>query len=106
MCDETDEISFNGDFRESDTQALAVNELKAGDELIALARHLCNIPELRSAHLGSIGYGSTREGDRILIAVDLMYDESVVGAVAGALRESGASVDVHWSDCRNERRSS
>jgi hypothetical protein len=73
-------------------------------QLLELARHLTRIPEQRSAHLGSIGYGGTQEGDRILIAVDRNYDRDIVAAIATALRERGASVDVHVYDAGGDRR--
>jgi hypothetical protein len=104
MCDESDEMHLAVGEAQSSPGALGVSEIRSEEDLVALGRHLCEIPESRSAHLGSIGYGSTSEGDRVLIAVDLMYDESVVGAVAQALRERGASVDVHWHDCGPDRR--
>jgi len=78
--------------------------LDGEDDLVALARHLCSIPEKRSAHLGTIGYGGTKEGDRVLIAVDRLYDHDVVGAIATALRERGAAVEVLWIDTGGERR--
>ncbi|HYU19751.1 MAG TPA: hypothetical protein VEQ11_13770 [Chloroflexota bacterium] len=68
--------------------------LTSEDQLLALARHLCSLPEKRSAHVGSIGYGGTREGDRVLVAVDRHYDPDVVRAVVAASRERGARVDL------------
>jgi hypothetical protein len=64
------------------------------DDLLSYAREICRQEEVRRTAPGFIGYGSTKEGDRVLIAVDTHYDERVVAAVAGGLREMGASVDV------------
>jgi hypothetical protein len=104
VCGASDEIGLAVGVRPDRRGVLGVAELADEDELLALARHLCEIPEQRSAHLGSIGYGGTREGDRVLVAVDLTYDPDVVGAVVRALRECGATVDVHWQDSGPDRR--
>lgn len=104
MCDESDETNLVTIPRPEATDALAVAWPAGNGDLVSLARHLCDIPEQRSAHLGSIGYGSVRDGDRVLIAVDNYYDDGVVAAVATALRERGARVDVHWHDAGPDRR--
>src|SRR4051794_39602278 len=63
-------------------------------DLLSFARHIVALPELRTGHVGFVGYGATQKGDRILLAVDTQYDPAVVDAVAGALREREAHVDV------------
>src|SRR5438309_12088562 len=63
-------------------------------DLLAYARHIVNLPELRTGHVGFVGFGDTKEGDKVLLAVDTQYDPDVVDSVAAALRERGAHVDV------------
>lgn len=87
-----------------DRGAVGVADVAGPGELLEFARHLTTIPELRSAHLGSIGYGGAREGDKVLIAVDRSYDPDIVAAVGLALRERGARVDVLWRDSGPDRR--
>ncbi len=84
--------------------ALGVSEFRSEEELIRIAKHLMDIPERRSAHLGSIGYGSTRPGDRVLVAVDRAYDREIVDALVTALRDRGARVDIIWKDSGPDRR--
>ena len=69
-------------------------DVVALDDLLPYAREICRQEEVRRTAPGFIGYGATKEGDRVLIAVDTHYDERVVDAVACGLREMGASVDV------------
>lgn len=73
------------------------------DDLLTYARYIRDMPELRSAHVGSIGYGNTKAGDKVLLAVDTHYDPDVVEAVATALREKGAHVDTLWVDAGPDR---
>ena len=68
------------------------------DDLVSYARVVADGDELRSPHLGFIGYGLTKPGDRVLIAVDTHYDPKVVEAFARALRDKGAKVDVMMVD--------
>lgn len=63
-------------------------------DLLDYARHVVALPELRTGHVGFVGYGNTRPGDRVLLAVDTQYDPDVVDVLATALRERGALVDV------------
>ncbi len=106
MCDETSEATIVPSELSSDRPigALGVSEFAGEDELLRVARHLMGIAEQRSAHLGSIGYGSTRAGDRVLVAVDRAYDPDIVAAIVKALRERGAIVDVMWKDSGPDRR--
>lgn len=82
-----------------------VGETKVADfdDLLTYARYVRDNPEMRTAHVGSIGYGDTKAGDRVLLAVDTHYDRDVVEAVAMALRERGARVDVLWVDAGPDR---
>ncbi len=64
------------------------------EDLLPYAREIAAQDEVRRTAPGFVGYGSTKPGDRVLVAVDTHYDRRVVGAVAGALREKGARVDV------------
>ncbi len=61
---------------------------------MAYARAVAKQSEVRRTAPGFVGYGSTKPGDRVLVAVDTHYDRKVVDAVARALREMGASVDI------------
>lgn len=64
------------------------------DDLLQVARGVVRQDEVRRTAAGFIGYGATRPGDRVLIGVDSQTDPAIVDAVARALREVGASVDV------------
>ena len=68
-----------------------------------VAAVLGGLPEDRAPQVGFIGYGDTKVGDRILIAVDNFYDQSVVDAMAGALRDKGATVDIMTTDAGPDR---
>ncbi len=74
--------------------ALRSEPMLAAGDLLSYAREVCRQAEVRRTAPGFIGYGATKAGDRVLIAVDTHYDERVVDAVARGLREMGASVDV------------
>jgi hypothetical protein len=62
--------------------------------LLPMARELANWRENRDSHIGFVGYNKTVSGNKVLIAVDREYDLAVPNAVAEALREKGAHVDV------------
>lgn len=47
---------------------------------------------------GFIGFGNTQSGDRVLISVDSNVDLTISLAIARALREKGASVDLIVTD--------
>lgn len=106
MCDENSEgtIISPGMSVDRPSGAMGVAEFTEEAELAQIASHLMEIPEQRSAHLGSIGYGGTRPGDRVLVAVDRAYDPEIVGAIVGALRGRGALVDVIWKDSGPDRK--
>jgi len=63
-------------------------------DLLEVARHVARSEEVRRTAAGFIGYGATKPGDRVLIGVDTQTDPAITGAVATALRELGARVDV------------
>jgi hypothetical protein len=63
-------------------------------DLLQVARLIADDEELRRTAAGFIGYGATSPGDRVLLAVDTSYDPRVPDALAAALREKGASVDL------------
>src|SRR5262252_1054523 len=67
-------------------------------ELMPFARQLANARENRDSHIGFVGYNRTAPGNKILIAVDREYDQTVPNAVAAALREKGAHVDILIAD--------
>jgi len=62
--------------------------------LLPIARALAGWPERRTSHVGFVGYGNTTVGNKVLIAVDREYDPAVPQAIAEALREKGARVDI------------
>ena len=63
-------------------------------DLLATARHIAGSDEVRRNAAGFIGYGATGPGQRVLIGVDTQTDPMITDAIAVALREMGASVDV------------
>jgi hypothetical protein len=63
-------------------------------DLLEVARHVARSEEVRRTAAGFIGYGATGPGQRVLIGVDTQTDPDIADAVAKALREMGASVDV------------
>jgi hypothetical protein len=63
-------------------------------DLLEVARHVAGSEEVRRTAAGFIGYGATKPGERVLIGVDSQTDPAITEAVATALREMGASVDV------------
>lgn len=63
-------------------------------ELMPSAQALGEWRENRESHVGFVGYGRTTAGDKVLMAVDREYDQSVPHALARALREKGAHVDI------------
>src|SRR5260370_23063140 len=71
--------------------------------LLAYARFIAGEPEIRRTAAGFIGYGSTRPGDRVLLAADTHFDTRVIDATAAALREKGARVDVIVVDAGPDR---
>ncbi|MBI2953728.1 MAG: hypothetical protein HYY30_05400 [Chloroflexi bacterium] len=73
------------------------------DDLLTYARHLRAAPYIRGGHVGMIGYGGVKAGERVLLAIDTQYDRDVVDAVATALRETGAHVDVICLDAGPDR---
>ena len=64
------------------------------EQLLEVARGVARSDEVRRTAAGFIGYGATKSGDRVLIGVDSQTDPDITAAVAEALREMGASVDV------------
>ena len=98
MCDVRDEVgivppeSGKREAAEARLPTLDIRELMPG----ALA--LAGWRERRESHVGFVGYGNTKAGDKVLLAVDREYDPAVPAAVARALREKGAHVDILWID--------
>jgi hypothetical protein len=72
-------------------------------DLLAAARAITAQEEIRCHHIGFIGYGDTKPGDRVLLAVDNHYDPAVVDAFKHALGERGARVDVLTVDAGPDR---
>lgn len=95
MCDVADDVGTStpaaaGSRRadEREPQTIDIRELMPG------ARALAEWRENRESHVGFVGYGRTAAGDKVLMAVDREYDPSVPQALAQALREKGAHVDI------------
>lgn len=64
------------------------------DDILDVARKVVVQDEVRRTAAGFIGYGATKPGERVLIGVDSQTDPDITHAVAKALREMGASVDI------------
>lgn len=73
------------------------------DELIDFARAIVRQEGIRSPHVGFIGYGEVRPGERVLLAVDSHYEASVINVIAKALREKGAHVDILVTDAGEDK---
>ncbi len=89
MCEATTEAATSGTLLGAARPAVVGIE-----QLLPYAREIAAQAEVRRTAPGFVGYGATKPGDRVLIAVDTHYDRNVVTAVARALREKGAKVDV------------
>src|SRR3970040_337565 len=100
MCDAADDA---GGIKKSPARhsgRAGDSELRTLDlrELMPVARALAAWREKRDSHVGFVGYGNTTAGNKVLIAVDREYDPTVPQAVAQALREKGAHVDLLFID--------
>jgi hypothetical protein len=73
------------------------------DGFLEVARRVALEPEVRRTAAGFVGYGSTRRGDRVLLAVDTEHHPLITESIARALREKGASVDVIRVDAGPDR---
>jgi len=69
-----------------------------------IARKLASSRENRDSHIGFVGYDKTKAGNKILIAIDREYDLEVAHAIAAALRENGAHIDLLVADMGNPDR--
>jgi hypothetical protein len=99
MCDTADDgVGISNSV--SEEEQLKRVGLSSADlsELMPFARQLANARENRDSHIGFVGYNKTVPDDKILIAVDREYDQAVPSAVAAALREKGAHVDILIAD--------
>ncbi|MEZ0240811.1 MAG: hypothetical protein ACAH65_08450, partial [Chloroflexota bacterium] len=72
-------------------------------DLLDVARHVARSDEVRRTAAGFIGYGATKPGDRVLIGVDTQTDPAITDAIAAALREMGATVDVVIAEAEPDR---
>ena len=99
MCDTVDDGVGISDSVSRKSQ-LQNRGLRTADisALMPFARQLANSRENRDSHIGFVGYNKTRSGNKILIAIDREYDLDVPHAVAAALREKGAHVDILVAD--------
>jgi len=100
MCDVIDDGAGIKASPVGESGAAAGSELRTIDirELMPNARALAGWRENRESHVGFVGYGKTGSGNKVLIAVDREYDPAVPQAVAQALREKGAHVDLLFID--------
>src|SRR5256886_3441775 len=99
MCDTADDgVGISNTV--SDEERLGRAGLRSAElsELMPFARELANWRENRDSHIGFVGYNKTAPGHNVLIAVDREYDLAVPNAVASALREKGAHVDILIAD--------
>lgn len=69
-----------------------------------VAERLVELQRLRRPHVGFVGYGPVREGERVLIALDTHYEREVGDVLAAALRRRGAVADVLTIDAGPDRR--
>jgi hypothetical protein len=77
--------------------------------IMAQAAYLAGQPEvldktIKSFVPGFIGFGGTRPGDKVLIAVDSNVDQTISQSIATVLRARGATVDVLVVDGGPDRR--
>jgi hypothetical protein len=101
MCGETGTLDLASRMEPGPTGGVA-RILDLAD-LLDVARHVARQPEIRRTAAGFIGYGATKPGDRVLIGVDSQTDPDIALAVATALREMGASVDVVTAQVEADR---
>jgi hypothetical protein len=80
-----------------------VARVMALSDILEVARGIVRQDEVRRTAAGFIGYGATRPGDRVLIGVDTQTDPDLTHAVATALREMGARVDVVVAQVEEDR---
>src|SRR5260221_2644739 len=72
-------------------------------DVLEVARAIARSDEVRRTAAGFVGYGATKPGDRVLIGVDTQTDPDITDAIAGALREMGATVDVVITQAEADR---
>lgn len=80
-----------------------VGRVLALPDLLRVARRIVTQDEVRRTAAGFIGYGATKPGDRVLIGVDSQTDPDLTHAVAAALREMGARVDIVVAQVEDDR---
>lgn len=99
MCDISDEVGISAapaaGSQGTDNPGLQTLDLS---KLMPHAHALAGWRENRESHVGFVGYGNTTAGNKVLLAVDREYDPAVPQAVAQALREKGAHVDLLFID--------
>ena len=80
-----------------------VEQVVGLEDLLEVARRIAPQDEVRRTAAGFIGYGATKPGERVLIGVDSQTDPDLTHAVAGALREMGARVDIVVAQVEDDR---
>src|SRR3989304_4944212 len=104
MCGISHDDSAPAAFVDAGTRKVPVLDLNdMVEELLPIARFIAGEQEVRRTGAGFIGYGSTKPGDKVLLAADTHYDWRVVEATARALRERGAKGDVVTVDVGPDR---
>lgn len=73
------------------------------DKLMPYAKFLADQGEMRRTAAGFYGYGLTKPGDRVLVAVDTHYDLTVVESICRVLRDRGAHVDLIVTEAEPDR---
>ncbi|MCW2538534.1 MAG: hypothetical protein JWN95_259 [Frankiales bacterium] len=68
-----------------------------------IAQHVVGSAEVRRSAAGFIGYGDTKRGDRVLLAVPRITDGEVIETVIGAMHDRGAKVDLMVLDDEPDR---
>jgi hypothetical protein len=95
MCG--DEHSISGGRRGAGVRVVNVTDLRT------VAHHVVASPEVRRSAAGFIGYGDTKRGDKVLIAVPRIVDPEVLDAVVRAFYDAGARVDTIVMDDEPDR---
>ena len=80
-----------------------VSRIVGLNDILDVARKVVVQDEVRRTAAGFIGYGATKPGERVLIGVDSQTDPDITHAVAKALREMGATVDIVVAQTEDDR---
>lgn len=98
MCGEHGPSDVAGTRAGSRVRVVKVTDLRT------VAQHIVSSPEVRRSAAGFIGYGDTKRGDKVLLAVPRLVDPEVIEAVVQGFYEVGAKVDVLVLDDEPDRK--